>query len=125
MADSKNDPRAFPENVPPLIREAWLSVLGVFNQAEAEVNKATNKLFESLGVPADDKGEHHLAAEFMARMKKNRDDIERKIDEGVKATIAKVRAPIDKEIATLKTRLESLQTRFEELQKRGKRKKDE
>ena len=125
MADSKNDPRAFPENVPPLIREAWLSVLGVFNQAEAEVSKATNKLFESLGVPADEKGEHHLAAEFMARMKKNRDDIERRIDEGVKATIAKVRAPIDKEIATLKTRLESLQTRFEELQKRGKRKKDE
>jgi hypothetical protein len=122
MADSKDDPRTAPENVPPLLREAWLSVLGVFNQAEAEVNKATNKLFESLGVPADEKGEHHLAAEFMARMKKNRDDIERRIDEGVKAAVAKVRAPIDKEIATLKTRLESVQARFEELQRRGKRK---
>jgi hypothetical protein len=119
MADSKDDPRN--ESVP-LIREAWLSVLGVFNQAEAEVNKATNKLFESLGVPADEKGEHHLAAEFMARMKKNRDDIERRIDEGVKAAVAKVRAPIDKEIATLKTRLESVQARFDELQRRGKRK---
>ena len=122
MSDSKNDPPKFSENVPPLLREAWLSVLGVFNQAEAEVNKATNKLFESLGVPADEKGEHHLAAEFMARMKKNREDIEKRIDEGVKAAVARVRAPIDKEIATLKTRLESLQTRFEELQKRGKRK---
>jgi hypothetical protein len=125
MGDSKNDPRAFPENVPPLIREAWLSVLGVFNQAEAEVGKATNKLFDALGVPADEKGEHHLAAEFVARMKKNRDDIERRIDEGVKAAVAKVRAPIDKEIATLKTRLESVQVKFEELQKRGRRKKDE
>jgi len=42
-------------------------------------------------------------------MKKNREDIEKKIDEGVKATLAKVRAPIDKEIANLKTRLEQAQ----------------
>ena len=121
MADPKNDPRGFQHSV----KEAWLSVLGVFNQAEAEVNKATNKLLESLGIPADENGEHHLAAELMARMKKNRDDIERRIDEGVKAAVAKVRAPIDKEIASLKTRLESVQARFEELQKRGRRKKDE
>jgi hypothetical protein len=121
MADSKNDPRGFPET----IREAWLSVLGVFNQAEAEVTKATNKLFESLGVPADEKGEHHLAAEFVARMKKNSEDIEKRIDEGVKAAVARVRAPIDKEIATLKTRLESVQSRLEELQKRGRKKREE
>src|SRR4051812_13249563 len=116
MADPKNDPRGFQQSM----KEAWLSVLGVFNQAEAEVGKATSKLFESLGIPADEKGEHHLATELMARMKKNREDIEKKIDEGVKATLAKVRAPIDKEIASLKSRLEQVQTRFEELQKRGR-----
>jgi hypothetical protein len=113
---------ADPKNFQATVKEAWLSVLGVFNQAEAEVNKATNKLFESLGVPADEKGEHHLAAEFMARMKKNRDDIQKRIDDGVQATIAKIRAPIDKEIATLKGRLEQAQAKFEELQKRGRRK---
>jgi hypothetical protein len=122
MADPKNDPRGLQQSVPAMVREAWLSVLGVFNQAEAEVNKATSKLFESLGIPADEKGEHHLAAELVARMKKNREDIEKKIDEGVKATLAKVRAPLDKEIANLKSRLEQVQTRFEELQKRGRRK---
>ncbi len=106
------------------VKEAWLSVLGVFNTAEAEVGKATNKLLESLGIPADEKGERHFAAELMARMKKNRDDIERRIDDGVKVAVAKVRAPIDKEIATIKSRLEQIQGRFEELQKRGRRKKD-
>ena len=114
MADPKNDPRGFQQSV----KEAWLSVLGVFNQAE-------DKLFESLGIPADEKGEHHLAAEFMARVRKNRDDIEKRIDEGVKVAVAKVRAPIDKEIAALKTRLETVQTRLEELQTRGRRKQDE
>jgi hypothetical protein len=118
MADPKTDPRGFQATV----KEAWLSVLGVFNQAEAEVSKATNKLFESLGVPADEKGEHHLAAEFMARMKKNRDDIQKRIDESVQTAVAKIRAPIDKEIATIKGRLEQVQLKFEELQKRGRRK---
>ncbi len=118
MADSKNDPRAPHENVPPLLREAWLSILGVFTQAEAEVSKATNKLFESLGVPADEKGEHHLAAEFMARVKKNREDIERRIDEGVKAAVARVRAPIDKEIATIKSRVEKLQAKLDKRPKK-------
>jgi hypothetical protein len=121
MADPKTDPRGFQASV----KEAWLSVLGVFNQAEAEVNKATNKLFESLGVPADEKGEHHLVTEFMARMKKNRDDIQKRIDESVQTAVAKIRAPIDKEIATIKSRLEQAQLKFEELQKRGRKKKDE
>ena len=121
MADPKSDdPRGFQHSV----KEAWLSVLGVFTTAEAEVQKATNKLLESMGIPADENGERHLATELVARMKKNRDDIERRIDEGVKVAVAKVRAPIDKEIATVKSRLEQLQSRFEELQKRGKKKKD-
>jgi polyhydroxyalkanoate synthesis regulator phasin len=120
MADPKNDPRGFQQSV----KEAWLSVLGVFNTAEAEVGKATDKLLESMGIPADANGERHLTAELVSRMKKNREDIERRIDEGVKQAVARVRAPIDKEVATLKSRLEQLQTRFEEMQKRGKRKKD-
>ena len=122
MSDPKPDPRGA---VPAMIKEAWLSVLGAFNSAEAEVNKATTKLLESLGLPADDKGEHHLAAELMARMKKNREDIEKRIEDSVKAAVARVRAPIDKELASMKTRLEQLTARFEELQRRGQRKKDE
>jgi hypothetical protein len=115
------------KNLQQTVREAWLSVLGVFTTAEAELGRATARFFESLGVPADSSGHHHLAAELIARMKRNRDELERRVDEGVKAAVARVRAPLDKELAALKARLESLTTRIEELQRRGKRtrKKDE
>jgi polyhydroxyalkanoate synthesis regulator phasin len=117
MADDKPDPRTLQQSV----KEAWLSFLGVFGTAETELNKASARLLETLGFPADEKGEHNIAAELMARMRKNRDEFERRVDEGVKNAVAKVRAPLDKEIAQLKTRLETLHTRFDELQRRGKR----
>jgi hypothetical protein len=126
MADEKSDPRSLQQTV----KEAWLSVLGVFTTAENEVNRATSKLLETMGIQPDAEGNHHVAAELMARVKKNSAEIERKIDEGVKAAVTRVRAPLEKELASVKTRLEQMQARFDELQKRGqknpaKRKKDE
>ncbi len=117
MADSddkKDDPRTIQQTM----REAWLSVLGVFSSAEAEVQKATHKLFEAIGVPEGG----DIREELMARMRKNREEFERRIDEGVKSAVAKVRAPIDKEIATLKSRVEKLQARIEERKKNRKKK---
>jgi|SRR5688572_2659837 len=116
MAENKSDPRSLQQSV----KEAWMSFIGVFTTAESELNKATARLLESLGFPADEKGEHHLGAELMARMRKNREEFERRVDEGVKTAVAKVRAPIDKELAQLKTRLEQLQAKFDDLQKRGR-----
>jgi hypothetical protein len=116
MSDDNKEPRTFQDTV----RDAWLSVLGVFSTAETEVHKATTRLLESVGLA----GEGNLASELIARMRKNRDEFERRIDEGVKSAIARVRAPIDKEIATLKARVEQMQTRVEEQRlKRAQKKK--
>lgn len=89
------------------LQQAWMSVLGVFTSAE-------QRLMESLGLNPD----NPLGAELVARMKKNRDEFERKIDEGVKTAVARVRAPIDKELATIRARVEKIQTRIEDQKKK-------
>ena len=84
------------------LHQAWLSVLGVFTSAE-------QRLMESLGLNP----ENPLGVELLQRMKKNREEFERKVDEGVKNAVARVRAPIDKEIAQLKARVEKIQQKIE------------
>lgn len=92
------------------LQQAWLSVLGVFTSAE-------HRLMESLGLNP----ENPLGVELLRRMKKNREEFERRVDEGVKNAVAKVRAPLDKELAQLKMRVEKIQQRIEEQkQKRAK-----
>jgi hypothetical protein len=108
MAD-KPDPRSLQQTV----REAWLSVLGA---AETEVHKATSRLLETLGLPPDSE---NLAAEIAARMRKNREEFERRIDEGVRTALARVRAPVDKELASLRSRIERIQAKIDE--RRGKK----
>ena len=97
------------------LQQAWMSVLGVFTSAE-------HRMMEALGLNP----EIPLGVELMARVKKNSEEFERKVDEGVKAAVAKVRAPIDKEIAALRTRVEEIQTKIEEQKQKRKagKKKD-
>ena len=110
MADEKDSKRT------PVaaMRDAWLALTGALATAETEVQK---RFYETLGVSPD----ANLGEELMARVKKNREEFERRIDEGVKAAVARVRAPIDKEIASLKERVEKLQQKVE--QRRSKDKK--
>jgi hypothetical protein len=89
------------------LRDAWLALTGAIASAETEVQK---RFYESLGVAPD----ANLGAELLARVRKNREEFERRIDEGVKTAVARLRAPIDKEIASLKERVEKLTQKVEE-----------
>ena len=111
MADEKDSKRT------PVaaMRDAWMALTGAIATAETEVQK---RFYETLGVSPD----ANLGEELLARVKKNRQEFERRIDEGVKAAVAKVRAPIDKEIASLKERVEKLQKKVEE--RRGQSNKE-
>ena len=113
MADdaNDNDPKRTPLAA---MRDAWLALTGAIATAETEVQK---RFYESLGVAPD----ANLGEELLARVKKNRQEFERRIDEGVKAAVAKVRAPIDKEIASLKERVEKLQKKVEERKAKDKK----
>ena len=96
------------------LRDAWLSVLGVFHSAESEVQKAAGRLLESFGLSPTDTSAQGIAKEVVARMKKNRDELERRVEEGVKAALHKVREPIDREVAQLRGRIEELGRKLEE-----------
>src|SRR5260370_20876189 len=87
------------------VRDAWMALTGVIQSAESEVQR---RFYESLGMPPD----ANLAAELMSRVKKNREEFERRVDEGVKAAGAKARAPVDKGLASLKERIAKLGARL-------------
>jgi hypothetical protein len=100
------------KNVKDRVREAWMGVLGIFTNAE-------HKMMESLGLNPD----QPFGAELLARMRKNRDELERRVDEGVKTAIARVRAPIDKEIAAMRARVEKIQAKIDERKRKNKEQK--
>jgi hypothetical protein len=113
MADEKESKRT------PLaaMRDAWMALTGALTAAESDLQK---RFYETLGLAPD----ANLTAEIVSRVKKNRDEFERKIDEGVKAAVAKVRAPVDKEIAALKERIEKLQSKIEAKRQEKQEKKE-
>jgi hypothetical protein len=111
MSDDDKDPKRTPVAA---MRDAWLVLTGAISSAETEVQK---RFYETLGLQPD----ANLGAELMARVRKNREEFERRIDEGVKAAVAKVRAPIDKEIASLKQRVEKLQEKVEKRTSKDKK----
>ena len=116
--DGKTEPAPLAEpkdSVPgqPL-REAWLSVLGVFHSAESEVQKAAGRLIESFGLQSAEVSPQGIAKELMARMKKNRDELERRVEEGVKVAFQKVREPIDREVVQIRARIEALGKKLED-----------
>ena len=107
MSEEQSDSKSLQQ----AMRDAWLSLVG---SAEQEWHRATQRLLEALGVPEGGS----VREELIARMRKNREDLQRKIDEGVKSAVARVRAPIDKEIAALKARVEKLSARVDDERKK-------
>ncbi len=104
------------------VRETWLSALGVISGAEESAKSAAQRVLESVGLGGSAEGKT-VAGELVARVKRNRELIERRIDEGVKRAVARVRQPFVQEIATLKGRVEKLGRSVEDLKRRRTRSK--
>lgn len=92
------------------LRDTWMSALGVLSGAEAEIAKTAHRLIESVGGEASG-----AAKEFVERVKKNREAFEHRVEEGVKAAVARAHKPIAKELQSLRDRIEAVQKRVEEL----------
>jgi len=115
------------------LRETWLGVLGVLTGADAEVAKAAGRLLESVGLRGEGEESPHstkeaareAARELAERVKRNRDALERRVDEGVRAAVARVRKPIDEELASLRGRMEALQRKVDALSHRRSRDRDQ
>lgn len=99
------------------LRDTWLHALGVLGSAEHEVARAAHRVMESVGLAADADGKH-VAGELLARVRRNSAELERRVDEGVKSAVTRVRQPFVQEIASLRGRVEKLQRSVDEFKLR-------
>jgi hypothetical protein len=112
-------PPASPDEKRSLPKEAQRAFLQVVMSAEHELHRAQQRLRESLGAvtEADDRS---IAQLFVDRARKQRDELEHRIEAEVHATLAKVRAPIDRELEAMRGRLERLGEKLDALRSRGR-----
>ena len=99
------------------LRDTWLHALGVLGSAEHEVARAALRVMESVGFASDAEGKS-VAGELLARVRRNSAELEHRVDEGVKAAVARVRQPFVQEIVVLRGRVEKLQRSIDEFKRR-------
>ncbi|MSP63531.1 MAG: hypothetical protein EXR72_24945 [Myxococcales bacterium] len=99
------------------LRETWMHALGVITGAEGEVARAAHRVLEAVGLSTDAEAKGPTR-ELFARFRRNRALFEQRVDEGVKAAVARVRLPLAQEIALLRGRVEKLQKSVEEFKRR-------
>ena len=111
------------------LRDTWMNALGVLNGAEAEVAKTTHRVLETMGIaPAGSEPGAQLpevkdvVREIFQRVQRNRADLERRIDDGIRSAIDRTRRPFVQDIEQIRTRVDKLQRRVEELSRRGRAK---
>jgi polyhydroxyalkanoate synthesis regulator phasin len=81
-----------------VLRERWMSALGVLSNPEAQA----------------------FVEEIQRRIQQNRDQIERRVEEGVSGVTDRLRSPLAAEIGELRARVERVAERIEEqLRRRG------
>lgn len=100
-----------------LPKEAQRAFLQVVMSAEHELQRAQQRLRESLGASAE-ADDRSLAQLFVDRARKQRDELEQRIETQVQATLLKVRAPIDRELELMRGRLERLGEKLDALRNR-------
>ena len=91
-----------------LLRELWLGALGALSTAEGELHRLRERLREATV------GDEGLAADLLTRIRQSGEQLERRVDEGVRAALARATPPLSAEIAALNDRLNRLGQRIDE-----------
>ena len=102
-----------------LPREAQRAFMQVVMSAEHELSRASQRLRESLGA-SDEADDRSIAQLFVDRARRQRDELEQRIETEVRATLLRVRAPIDRELELMKGHLERLGEKLDALRTRRK-----
>src|SRR5438105_4679044 len=112
------------------LREAWMGALGLWTTAEEELFGAGHRIVKAFGrsrtaTPggeadangegghAADAGAAGFPAELLRRLRKNQQQLERRVDEAVKTAVARVRDPLVAEVGALREQLERLAAKVE------------
>jgi hypothetical protein len=101
-----------------LPKEAQRAFMQVIMSAEHELQRASQRLRESLGGSSDEADARSLAQLFVDRARQQREELEHRIETEVQATLLKVRAPIDRELDAMRGRLERLGQKLDALRSR-------
>ena len=96
------------------LKETWMSALGAVSGVEGEMHKATSRVIETLGLPRDEAGKL-ATGELLARVRRNTEVLEQRVDEGVRSAVHRLRQPIVIELAALRARLEKVQRAVDKL----------
>jgi hypothetical protein len=96
--------------------EAWAQALVSVNAAEQEAEKVMARVAEAAGFSHDDVRRH--AREFGERLRAQRTELERTLDEAVKRFTSHLRVgPSTDEMAALRKRVEAVAARLETLER--------
>ncbi len=93
----------------------WGQALVAVGAAEEEAARAVAKLQGAAGWSQEEARRH--VRELTERLQEQRKELERSVDDRVKATLARVKAPRREEIAELRRRLDQVAERIKSLEK--------
>lgn len=97
------------------LQSVWSQALLAVNSAETEASSLVSKLQSSAQLSQDEVRKQ--VRELADRLTHQRRDIERRVEEGVRLTLQRVRVPRREEIAGLNARLDTLNRRIDNLLK--------
>ena len=107
--DHEGESRSVSQNV----QRAFMQVV---MSAEHELARATQKLRESLGA-TDESDPRSVGQLLVDGARKQRDELEQRIEAEVKASLARVKAPIDRELEAMKLKMEKMGEKLDALRK--------
>jgi polyhydroxyalkanoate synthesis regulator phasin len=102
-------------NVQELFKEAWSHALAGATAAEQEAERVFNRVADVAGFSPEDVRRH--AREFGERLKLQRKELEKSIDEGVRKAATRLQVPTKRDLDALEQRLTALATKVDELAK--------
>lgn len=103
------------KSVPEFFQQVWSQALMAVTGAEEEATKLLNRIQGAAGWSQEEA--KRQVNEFTHRLATQRKDLEKRLDDAVKQSLARVRVPRREEIAQLNARLDAITKRVEALSK--------
>ena len=101
--------------VPKVVRDAWQVGIGALAVAEEEIRLLVDNFTSKGGVSSDES--KTLLKDILARIKKNKEIVEKKIEEAVDIGLKKLNIPTKEDVAELTEKVDALGKIISEAQK--------
>lgn len=99
-----------------MLRGAWAAAHGLAQDAEQEAKRLTERLGELKDVPRAEA--ERVTAEIRGRFQNNRTQLERRLEEEVRAYLSRLRFPSTQDLAAMSSNVDGLEARVGALERR-------